>query len=265
MNRYVNVENGLSVTNVNIPNQGQIPNLPLGAVVETNAAFTSGTVTPVVAGEIPKEIYPLISRICTQQEVLSDAIAERNLDRIFEVFANDPLVTCSLSEAKELVVSTANAVRGYELKVESRTEKAEKQRREIDELGLEIDRVRSRAKMLDDLEKNMEGYSGSVKAVMREVKRGTLRGIEGVLSQLITVEEQYSVAIETALGNSLQNIVVDTDETAKAAIYALKHPEEFSVSERNRLLRAIVERIEYSAIDEGVNKTKVTLKFKLTV
>ena len=113
-------------------------------------------------------------------------------------------------------------MRGYELKVESRTEKAEKQRREIDELGLEIDRVRSRAKMLDDLEKNMEGYSGSVKAVMREVKRGTLRGIEGVLSQLINVEEQYSVAIETALGAALQNIVTQTENDAKRAINFLK-------------------------------------------
>lgn len=101
------------VTNVNLPNRGQIPNLPLGAVVETNAAFTSGTVTPVVAGEIPKEIYPLISRICTQQEVLSDAIAERNIDKIFEVFANDPLVTCSLCEAKELFNKMVNNTKAY--------------------------------------------------------------------------------------------------------------------------------------------------------
>ena len=127
-----------------------------------------------------------------------------------------------LSKAKELVVSTGNAVRGYELKVQSRTEKAEKMRRELDEMGLDIDRRRSRAKMLDDLEKNMEGYSGSVKAVMREVKRGTLRGIDGVLSQLISVEEEYSVAIETALGAALQNIVTQTENAAKRAINFLK-------------------------------------------
>ena len=101
------------VTNVNLPNKGQIPNLPLGAVVETNASFTSGTVTPVVAGEIPKEIYPLISRICTQQEFLSDAIAERNTDKIFQVFANDPLVTCSLNDAKELFCKMINNTKAY--------------------------------------------------------------------------------------------------------------------------------------------------------
>lgn len=90
------------VTNINIPNVGQIPNLPLGAVVETNATFRSGSVEPVFAGEIPKEIYPLISRVCGEQEALSDAIAQRDVERIFEVFSNDPLVTCNLSDARKL-------------------------------------------------------------------------------------------------------------------------------------------------------------------
>lgn len=90
------------VTNVNIPNVGQIPNLPIGAVLETNAVFSSDNVTPVLAGAIPTEIYPLISRICGQQQEVSDAIAERDLGRIFNAFANDPLVTCSYSEAKSL-------------------------------------------------------------------------------------------------------------------------------------------------------------------
>jgi alpha-galactosidase len=89
-------------TNVNIPNRGQIPNLPLGAVVETNAIFRAGSLTPVMAGEIPESIYPLVSRICTQQENISTAIAERDLDKLFTIFANDPLVTCSITDAKKL-------------------------------------------------------------------------------------------------------------------------------------------------------------------
>ncbi|HBL40091.1 MAG TPA: chromosome segregation protein SMC, partial [Ruminococcaceae bacterium] len=127
-----------------------------------------------------------------------------------------------LKAVEQTVTELTNAVKGYELKVQSRGEKADKQRRELDEFGLEIDRKRSRAKMLDDLEKNMEGYSGSVKAVMREVKRGTMRGIKGVLSQLISVEEEYSVAIETALGAALQNIVTENENDAKRAINYLK-------------------------------------------
>ena len=101
------------VTNVNLPNRGQISNLPLGAVVETNASFTSGNVTPVIAGEIPKEIYPMISRICTMQEILSDAIAQRDVEKIFNVFSNDPLVTCNLDDARELFFKMLNNTKDY--------------------------------------------------------------------------------------------------------------------------------------------------------
>ena len=89
-------------TNVNIPNRGQIPNLPIGAIVETNAVFRADTVTPVMAGKIPDSIYPLVSRICIGQENISKAIAERDLDKLFASFANDPLVTCSIDDAKKL-------------------------------------------------------------------------------------------------------------------------------------------------------------------
>lgn len=90
------------VTNANIPNVGQIPNLPLGAVVETNAVFRAGSLKPVLAGPIPKEIYPLISRACGEQEALNEAIAARDVKKIFEIFSNDALVTCNLSDAKKL-------------------------------------------------------------------------------------------------------------------------------------------------------------------
>ena len=107
------------VTNVNIPNRGQIPNLPKGAVVESNAVFRAGEVVPVMAGEIPEEIYPLISRVCTQQEIISDAIAKRDVEAIFNAFANDPLTTCSLDEARalfrEMVMNTKKYLDSYDL------------------------------------------------------------------------------------------------------------------------------------------------------
>ncbi len=162
-----------------------------------------------------------IEEITSRLETIDDIVASRN-DAKKQLDEKKKLCEDKLAEAKALVVSTGNAVRGYELKVESRTQKAEEMKKEIDALSLEIDRRRSRARMLDDLEKNMEGYSGSVKAVMREVKRGTLRGIDGVLSQLISVDEEYSVAIETALGAALQNIVTQTETDAKKAINFLK-------------------------------------------
>ncbi|MBR1970804.1 MAG: alpha-glucosidase/alpha-galactosidase [Clostridia bacterium] len=90
------------VTNINIPNLGQIPNLPIGAVVETNAILRSNSMTPVFAGEIPKSIYPLVARACGEQEMLSEAIAQRDVEKIFMVFANDPLVTCGIEKAREM-------------------------------------------------------------------------------------------------------------------------------------------------------------------
>ena len=101
------------VTNVNVPNKGQIPNLPLGAVVETNAVFRTDEVSPVFAGEIPTEIYPLVSKICSEQEAVSKAIANRDIEAIFEAFSSDPLVTCSLADARKMFDEMVNNTKKY--------------------------------------------------------------------------------------------------------------------------------------------------------
>jgi alpha-galactosidase len=107
------------VTNVNIPNRGQIPNLPIGAVVETNAVFRDNSITPVFAGEVPTEIYPLVSRICAEQEMVTKAVANRDVEMIFNAFACDPLVTCTYEDArelfKEMVMNTAKYLTSYDL------------------------------------------------------------------------------------------------------------------------------------------------------
>ena len=107
------------VTNVNIPNVGQIPNLPLGAVVETNAVFTSDALRPVMAGNIPNSIYPLVSKICTEQESVAEAIKNRDVEAIFNVFASDPLVTCNQADARkmfdEMVENTKEYLTDYNL------------------------------------------------------------------------------------------------------------------------------------------------------
>lgn len=90
------------ITNVNIPNVGQIPNLPLGAVVETNAIFRTDEVQPVFAGPIPKQLYAMIAHIVGEQEAIDEAIAERSLEKAFNVFAGSPQVGCSLADARTL-------------------------------------------------------------------------------------------------------------------------------------------------------------------
>ena len=101
------------VTNVNVPNRGQIPNLPLGAVVETNAVFRSDEVTPVMAGNIPDSIYPLVSRVSGEQEMVAKAVRERDLELAFQAFANDPLVTIPLSDARKLFKEMIENTKAY--------------------------------------------------------------------------------------------------------------------------------------------------------
>ena len=107
-------------TNVNVPNVGQISNLPMGAVVETNAVFSDDSVVPVMAGEIPMEIYPLVSRVSGNQEILAAATKNRDLDLAFSAFANDGLVRLPLDKARELfdkmVENTKEYLASYNVK-----------------------------------------------------------------------------------------------------------------------------------------------------
>ena len=115
-----------------------------------------------------------------------------------------------------------NSLSGIELLATKRKEKLDKLKDQENILRNDIQFKNSRIAMLSDLEKNMEGYQGSVKAVMREVRRGVLKGIHAPVSQIITVKDKYSSAIETALGAQIQNIVTDTENDAKKAIGFLK-------------------------------------------
>lgn len=128
----------------------------------------------------------------------------------------------NLRDCEENIESINNSIDGYSMLVRSRADKADKMRRELDAAALDIHQKQARIKMLEDLEKNMEGYSGSVKAVMREAKRGVLPGIHGPISQLINVEAKYAVAVETALGAAVQHIVTNDEGSAKRAIGYLK-------------------------------------------
>lgn len=127
-----------------------------------------------------------------------------------------------LKEIQDEIVSVKNAIDGYTLRFENRGKKADNVKLAIDEKQRELHKGQDRVRLLEDLEKNMEGYFGAVKAVMKESGRGALRGIYGPVSQLITVKDKYSAAIETALGAAVQNIVVDNETDAKRAMGFLK-------------------------------------------
>ena len=115
-----------------------------------------------------------------------------------------------------------NAMRGYELRVTSRRDRASEAETKLSKLSAELDSVRSRERMLSDMERDFEGYNKSVRFVMQDAQRGALNGIFGTVGSLINVGDKFALAIETALGGSIQSIVVESESDGKAAINMLR-------------------------------------------
>lgn len=129
----------------------------------------------------------------------------------------------NLKFLNERIDENKNSLGGYQLKLQGKKDKADKLKETLEKASRELAEKQSKAKMLSDLEKNMEGFSGAVKAVMRKAEAKALGGIHGPLSQIIQVENEYSTAIEVALGAAMQNIVTSTEADAKRAMYYLKN------------------------------------------
>ena len=126
------------------------------------------------------------------------------------------------NDAQEERDAAKNVISGYALRADSRRKKAEQARERKTRLQMDENALSSRVKMLTEMEKLHEGYSKAVKLVMGEAQRGTLKNIHGPVADLLKVPDRYTVAIETALGGAMQNIVVDREEDGKAVINYLK-------------------------------------------
>ena len=127
-----------------------------------------------------------------------------------------------LQEAREERDAVKNVISGYTLRLDGRKKKAEQARERHVRLKMDENALISRIRMLREMEKLHEGYSKAVKLVMGEVQRGTLHHIHGPVAGLLHVPDRYTVAIETALGGAMQNLVVDREEDGKAVIQYLK-------------------------------------------
>lgn len=130
-----------------------------------------------------------------------------------------------LSEAKEESRKTAASIEYKKTeakeckdKLDDSLREEKKLAREIEESKIELGRLTARKKTIEEMESNYEGYSSAVRHVMRS----GIPGIHGVVAELITVPAGYETAVETALGQTLQNIVCEDDESAKRAIRTLK-------------------------------------------
>ncbi len=107
------------VSNVNLPNYGQLEGIRRGAVVETNAVFRSGRVTPVYAGAMNNEVQAMVARHVANHKTTLEAVLHKDFERLLTAFLNDPLVTISYNDARELLrqmlVNTREYLPGWEL------------------------------------------------------------------------------------------------------------------------------------------------------
>ena len=162
-----------------------------------------------------------IEEIASRKAIVDDLIiqADTEKDKLSAEFSETKAL---LDKLEDDITSYSNSIKGYELRLESRNNTVNELRSKLDELHLDIEAKKRRVQILTELENNMEGFSHAVKTVISEADKGILRGVHGTISKLISVDKKYSVAIETALGNAIQNIVVDTESDAKRAINHLK-------------------------------------------
>lgn len=110
---------GPMMTNCNLPNQGQIGNLPIGAVVETNAYFSRDSVRPLVAGSLPPGVLGLVEPHARNQELIVEAALARDVDLAFQAVFNDPLTNLPLDKAwamfREMLEATRQWLPGFRL------------------------------------------------------------------------------------------------------------------------------------------------------
>ena len=127
-----------------------------------------------------------------------------------------------LTELNEENARNSNALDGARMKVRSREESLEQLSERVNRLAVDARTMDSRIKLLDDMQRDYEGFSKAVKGVMRESARGNLKGIHAPVANLIRTEDEFALAVETALGAAAQNIVTDTMADGRSAIEYLK-------------------------------------------
>ena len=134
------------------------------------------------------------------------------------------LDTCrkELRKAREEVTANQNTIAGYALRQTTRKQRAEDLAQEVQKLQTTLNGIQAKARVFRAMEQDLEGYNKSVRQVMQEAKRGSLRNVHGPVSKLIRTEDDYTVAIEIALGAAMQQIVVENEADGKAAISYLK-------------------------------------------
>ncbi len=142
--------------------------------------------------------------------------------RVKEATANLENCRKELRKAEADVTAANNTISGYTLRQTTRQKRRDELAQSLREINSNLESVTAKARVFRAMERDFESYQKSVRLVMQEAQRGTLRNIHGPVSRLIRTDDRYTVAIEIALGGAMQQIVVDSEMDGKAAIAFLK-------------------------------------------
>ena len=155
----------------------------------------------------------------TVENEIQDTISKLDEKRMLK---SDILTTFNEKEAKREEYKEKLAK--IKTKKEEATSKIKEYEDKLNTLSSTLRIKDSKQKFLSEMEKEKEGYSRAVKAILLECEKNSQlnKGVKGVLANLISVPEKYQTAIETVLGATLQNIVTDTEEDAKKLIEYLR-------------------------------------------
>ena len=153
------------------------------------------------------------------KEELSNIISELDEQRV-----NKLEISKTFTEIESRRQKAKNAADEIYKKKDESDKKIEKYNSIIYQTENAIRLKQSRYQFLSETEKEKEGYYKSVKSLLLDCERNTelAKGVHGVLANLLTVSQEYETAIEMSLGQSLQNIVTDTEKTAQKLIEHLR-------------------------------------------
>ncbi len=122
-------------------------------------------------------------------------------------------------DCEDMLSETATEIRSIEQELSKATERKNLTDKELSHISIKLSQSNTRKNTIEEMESNYEGYNSAVKFIM---KTSGLKGIEGVAAELMKVPSGLEVAVETAMGASLQNIICLRDKDAKEAIRTLK-------------------------------------------
>ena len=125
-----------------------------------------------------------------------------------------------LDEVNETITALRQIALEYDEKAREWKRKSQETSQNLEQDLTRYHKEQSRLESLKNIAERYDGYGNSIRKVMEQ--KATNKGLLGVVSDLIQVEKKYEIAIETALGGSIQNIVTEDEETAKRMIAYLK-------------------------------------------